>query len=32
VVLYPGESGPMETTLGALLPHAFRGEFLDRWN
>src|SRR5580692_5331170 len=28
VVLYPGESGPMETTLGELLPHAFRGEFL----
>lgn len=32
VVLYPGENGPMETTLGELLPHAFRGEFLDRWN
>jgi len=32
VVLYPGETGPMETTLGELLPHAFRGEFLDRWN
>ena len=30
VVLYPGENGPMETTLGELLPHAFRGEFLDR--
>ena len=29
VVLYPGESGAaMETTLGELLPHAFRGEFL----
>jgi cytidine deaminase len=32
VVLYPGEDGPKETTLGELLPHAFRGEFLDRWN
>jgi cytidine deaminase len=32
VVLYPGASGPMETTLGELLPHAFRGEFLDRAN
>jgi cytidine deaminase len=32
VVLYPGEGGPMETTLGELLPHAFRAEFLDRWN
>jgi cytidine deaminase len=32
VVLYPGEGGPMETTLGELLPHAFRGEFLDRSN
>jgi cytidine deaminase len=29
VILYPGEAGPMETTLGKLLPHAFRGEFLD---
>lgn len=30
MVLYPGEGGePMETTLGALLPHAFRLEFLD---
>ena len=29
VVLYPGERGAaMETTLGELLPHAFRGEFL----
>jgi len=28
-VLYPGEGGTaMETTLGELLPHAFRGEFL----
>jgi cytidine deaminase len=28
VVLYPGEDGPMETTLGELLPHAFRAKFL----
>lgn len=28
VVLYPGEDGPMETTLGELLPWAFRAEFL----
>lgn len=29
VVLYPGEGGVMEeTTLGALLPHAFRGEYI----
>jgi cytidine deaminase len=28
VVLYPGEDGEMETTLGELLPWAFRGEFL----
>lgn len=29
VVLYPGEGGEaMETTLGALLPHAFRPESL----
>jgi cytidine deaminase len=29
LVLYPGEGGAaMETTLGELLPHAFRGEFL----
>ncbi len=28
VVLYPGESGPMETTLGELLPWAFRGEYI----
>jgi cytidine deaminase len=24
LVLYPGEHGPVETTLGELLPHAFR--------
>ncbi|MGA8941001.1 MAG: cytidine deaminase [Acidobacteriaceae bacterium] len=29
VVLYPGEGGPMETTLGELLPWAFRAEYLD---
>ena len=29
LILYPGEAGaPNETTLGALLPHAFRLEFL----
>jgi cytidine deaminase len=28
VVLYPGESGPMETTLGELLPWAFRAEYI----
>ncbi len=29
LILYPGEGGePGETTLGALLPHAFRLEFL----
>jgi cytidine deaminase len=29
LVLYPGEDGrPAETTLGALLPSAFRGSFL----
>jgi cytidine deaminase len=29
VVLYPGEDGSLEsTTLGALLPHAFRMQFL----
>ncbi len=29
LVLYPGKGGePAETTLGALLPHAFRLEFL----
>ena len=29
VVLYPGEGGAaMETTLGELLPHAFRGEYI----
>jgi cytidine deaminase len=30
LILYPGENGtPEETTLGQLLPHAFRLEFLD---
>jgi cytidine deaminase len=29
VVLYPGEAGTMqETTLGALLPHAFRADYI----
>ena len=29
-IVYPGEGGePRETTLGALLPHAFRLELLD---
>jgi cytidine deaminase len=28
LVLYPGERGPEETTLGELLPHAFRAEFI----
>jgi cytidine deaminase len=29
LVLYPAENGrPAETTLGALIPHAFRGTFL----
>lgn len=28
VVLYPGEGGAMETTLGELLPWAFRAEYL----
>jgi cytidine deaminase len=29
VVLYPGEGGALEeTTLGELLPHAFRGEYI----
>jgi cytidine deaminase len=33
VVLYPGEGGvAMETTLGELLPWAFRGEYLDGTN
>ncbi len=32
VILYPGENGAMETTLGELLPHAFRGTLLDRAN
>jgi cytidine deaminase len=28
LILYPGEGGsPQETTLGALLPHAFRAEY-----
>jgi hypothetical protein len=30
LILYPGEGGANEsTTLGALLPHAFRIQFLD---
>ena len=30
LILYPGEGGePQETTLGALLPHAFRLDFLN---
>jgi len=30
LILYPGENGALEeTTLGALLPHAFRLEFLE---
>jgi cytidine deaminase len=28
LILYPGENGPEETTLGELLPHAFRAEFI----
>ncbi|WP_263379855.1 cytidine deaminase [Granulicella paludicola] len=28
LILYPDESGPITTTLGALIPHAFRGEFI----
>ena len=29
LILYPGEGGaPEETTLGALLPHAFRADFI----
>ena len=29
LILYPGENGaPEETTLGELLPHAFRLEYL----
>jgi cytidine deaminase len=29
VVLYPGDGGvPKETSLGELLPHAFRGEYI----
>jgi cytidine deaminase len=28
LILYPGDQGtPEETTLGALLPHAFRAEY-----
>jgi cytidine deaminase len=31
IILYPGEHGtPEQTTLGALLPHAFRLEFLNQ--
>lgn len=31
VILYPGENGATEeTTLGALIPHAFRAEFLEQ--
>jgi len=31
LILYPGESGrPEHTTLGELLPHAFRGEFIQK--
>ena len=31
IILYPGPQGePEQTTLGALLPHAFRLKFLDR--
>ena len=31
LILYPGENGADQfTTLGALLPHAFRMQFLDR--
>jgi cytidine deaminase len=29
VVLYPGDGGPEETTLGELLPHAFRAKYLE---
>jgi len=28
LILYPGENGDESTTLGALLPHAFRMQFL----
>jgi cytidine deaminase len=28
LILYPDESGPATTTLGALIPHAFRGDFI----
>ena len=30
LVLYPGENGDESTTLGALLPHAFRMQFLEQ--
>lgn len=30
LILYPGESGEESTTLGALLPHAFRMQFLEQ--
>jgi cytidine deaminase len=31
LILYPGEGGqPEHTTLGKLLPHAFRGEFIQK--
>jgi cytidine deaminase len=33
LVLYPGDNGsPEETTLGQLLPHAFRARFLNQSN
>jgi len=32
VVLYPVKTDRWRPRLGELLPHAFRGEFLDRWN
>jgi len=33
LILYPGEGGSEEeTTLGALLPHAFRAEFIEKKN
>lgn len=30
LILYPGEQGDESTTLGALLPHAFRMQFLEQ--
>jgi cytidine deaminase len=30
IILYPGETGDETTTLGALLPHAFRMQFLEQ--